>query len=144
MIIKRKKRKIAWYLHKKDCYCNTCFKHKCIKRNKKRKQDLGIDYFEYILSDLWRDRKDRYYKKYKKICRACGTPHSIDLHHMIYGIFGKEPDRTLVPLCRVCHDEYHKIYKGRNSIDNTKYYIKIKQENIRKFISTFKSIDKKN
>jgi 5-methylcytosine-specific restriction endonuclease McrA len=133
MIIKYPKRK-AWSTHRADCYCNTCFKHKCIKK-KSTKQRIITDYFEYMQSAQWNDRKRKYYAIHKKECKACGTRTAIDLHHLVYGNFGSEPDIHLVPLCKVCHKDFHtKHGVSGNMIQATKDYIKERQNKIKTLI----------
>ncbi len=98
-----------------------------------------MDYFEYIQSPLWEERKRQYYRRFKKQCRACGSLKSIHLHHMRYSEQGKERDMDLMPLCELCHDEFHKIYGSVGSLKkNTRVFITQKQAYIRNIINMLK------
>lgn len=90
---------------------------------------LKISYDKYINSDEWTNLKDNYFLTHEKICSACGSLSSIDLHHMTYDRLGNEKDIDLIPLCDICHDQYHDIY-DRSSITDTKKFVAIKQASI--------------
>lgn len=119
--------------HRPTCGCNSCFK-KSIK-NKKLKKPPTIDYFEYINSELWVERKEAYYRKHKKQCKACGSYKLINLHHMVYGNFGNEPDNAMICLCDLCHKEFHAIYQTTRDLrQQTNQFIAHKQATIRRII----------
>ena len=45
-------------------------------------------------------------------CQVCGAPWSArhgDLHHRSYARLGHEADTDLVPLCRSCHGQLHRV-----------------------------------
>lgn len=47
---------------------------------------------------------------------------------MQYGEWGNEPDYALIPMCSVCHKDFHKRYGSRgNLIKETLYYCERKQ-----------------
>jgi len=95
-----------------------------------------LDYFDYIKSPLWIERKRRYYKTHPRKCAACGVNRNIQLHHMIYGNFGKEPDRHLVTLCKKCHSDFHRIYLvHRDMLAETKQFIETRQNTIRNILN---------
>lgn len=54
-----------------------------------------------------------YYKTYtrdKGICRLCGTPHNLQLHHIVYRSESKELINAVgncVMLCARCHTKVH-------------------------------------
>lgn len=119
-----------WYDHHANCYCDRCFKHKCIKKPKGKARKMS--YFNYIKSTYWLKRKKDYYKTHKRQCKACGSFKQIDLHHMEYGSFGAEPDYALITLCRECHAEYHREYPMKhNMIKMSLLFIKRKQDTIK-------------
>jgi len=46
------------------------------------------------------------------VCQVCGAPWSLrhgDLHHRSYARLGHEADTDLVPLCRACHGQLHRV-----------------------------------
>lgn len=95
-----------------------------------------MDYFEYIHSELWIKRKELYYKKHPKQCRACGRFDKIHLHHLKYGYWTREKDEDLMPLCEPCHAEFHTIYgTGKYLKHNTHLFIKQKQAYIQSSIN---------
>lgn len=130
------------YSHVEDCGCGRCF-NKAVKatnpkytaryrKAQKQKNKTANPYFEYIQSPKWQARKERYYQTHKRQCQACGSNRDIDLHHMIYGSFGNEPDTTLVCLCRVCHKDFHSKNKmSKYMMDSTLQYIRNKQATLR-------------
>lgn len=54
--------------------------------------------------------RKRYFKEHKQICARCGTFKGINLHHKIaLGDGGTNDYENLIPLCRICHFEWHEI-----------------------------------
>jgi hypothetical protein len=70
---------------------------------------LGFkSYLEYLKSDLWKNRRTRFFEKNPRRCIGCGEDQGrIDLHHRTYVRIGQELDQDLVPLCRSCHQSLH-------------------------------------
>jgi hypothetical protein len=76
--------------------------------------------FHYLLSDHWREMKERYWATvhltgddigyYKRglpqACVVCADPN-VDLHHRTYARLGEEHLTDLVALCRLHHDQLH-------------------------------------
>lgn len=111
---------------------------------KRKRPRVVVDYFSYIKGSLWQERKERYYRKYKKLCKACGTRKDIDLHHTIYGNWGNEPDYSLIPLCRNCHKELHRTFPSPNRLlKETLEFIKRKQQQIKITLQHTNTIDSK-
>lgn len=134
MVIYHSWKRRSWKEHRLNCSCNRCFE----KRHKLRAKRTQIDYNEYINGPLWSQRKEKYYAKHKRQCKACGTYKRIDLHHMVYGNFGKESDEYLIPLCTNCHHEFHQKHSIKaNLLKDTWKFIRTKQTNIRKLHSVF-------
>lgn len=73
-------------------------------------------YHVYILSDLWKKRKNEYYRLHGRICEKCGTYDHIDLHHAVYADFGNEKDAHLYALCRAHHQEFHDTYGVKSNM----------------------------
>lgn len=76
-----------------------------------RNKDGSINYRVYLRSSKWRARKLDYYSRHEKKCAACSSTTDIHLHHLHYNTLGRELDCDLEPLCVVCHDSYHGIYR---------------------------------
>jgi len=85
-----------------------------------------MNYNQYIQSEAWRRKRRKYftskmYKTYptgkaagKFVCYACGSSDRLDLHHKTYKRLGNENITVdLVPLCKVCHDDVHKLQKSK-------------------------------
>lgn len=75
-------------------------------------------YKTYIKSNLWLERKNKYYQLYRKKCHICSSSKYIQLHHLEYrqDLFGKEKDEMLVPLCREHHEEFHLRYTTKQKM----------------------------
>lgn len=82
------------------------------------------NYSDYIKSDLWRKRRERFYLKFGKVCSKCKSTDRIQLHHQSYKAIVQEPDEDLIALCKMCHDVFHKIF-SKTSHDNTEIFIKL-------------------
>jgi hypothetical protein len=83
------------------------------KKEKERKyKRVPKQYKVYIKSHWWEERKNKYWKTHTKQCYRCFTFEYVQLHHIKYSwqSFGNEPDDTLIPMCRDCHDTFHSIY----------------------------------
>lgn len=139
MIIKYPPRK-PYFTHSPNCSCDRCWHYKYVKK----RENTKIDYFGYIVSPLWEERRIKYFKKHKYQCQSCGVLRDIQLHHMEYGNFGNEPDYALAALCLVCHNEFHKKHgTEKNMIKASLLFIKDKQKGIQHIIKTMNSIDNK-
>lgn len=77
-----------------------------------------VDYDEYMNSPLWVERRRRYWATQPKVCTACGTADTVDLHHMEYDAKqrGEECDEVLLPLCRPHHDEVHILHDANSDM----------------------------
>mgnify|MGYP001616194188 CR=1 FL=1 len=73
-------------------------------------QRLSRSYLAYISSREWLRRKAGFFAFYRRQCRSCGSRELIDLHHLTYERFGRERRGDLIPLCRGCHDEAHRLH----------------------------------
>jgi len=97
--------------------------------NGKKKSRAKPKYAVYILSKEWRARCTAFYRKYGKVCVACGEIRNIHLHHMSYRHTGDELDEELAPLCRDCHHEYHELNGVQsNMIKKTVEFIEYKRQ----------------
>lgn len=83
------------------------------KRLKKR------DYYSYIRSEAWQEKRRLFYRKSKRVgkCAAClATDKPLDLHHKTYKRLGIERLGDLELLCRDCHTavhDKHKLARGK-------------------------------
>lgn len=73
----------------------------------------------YMASDVWTQRKLRYWRKHPKVCAACGAATSkkfpTHLHHRTYERMGIELDSDFSPLCEPCHAKVHYLHRKTNS-----------------------------
>ena len=47
------------------------------------------------------------------ICQLCSEERAVDMHHSLYGSRGADKDdRSLVAVCRDCHDKCHQSKHG--------------------------------
>ena len=72
------------------------------------------NYSRHMASSAWQNRRDRYFVTHKKICSACKRQDLIELHHITYENFTKEPDEDLVALCQTCHMWVHQLQRTTN------------------------------
>ncbi|MCK6460844.1 MAG: HNH endonuclease [Planctomycetes bacterium] len=62
----------------------------------------------YLQSAHWRNTRHAALRIHGHRCAECGSPHSLDVHHLRYGnLWREDPARDLQVLCRDCHDEKH-------------------------------------
>lgn len=81
---------------------------------------LGYEsYQEDLLSDEWKNIKSKIKNRKAKrwnFCNVCGADKNLDLHHSSYKVIGLEnPGNTVKLLCRVCHEEVHRLSKENPS-----------------------------
>ena len=106
-------------------------KARYLSSKKTKNEKAPLKYKEYIVSDFWKKRKQKFFTKYKKECTACLSEENINLHHMHYGNYGNEPDEWLVALCKNCHEEFHTNYElSANMTKDTNDFIIQKRENL--------------
>jgi hypothetical protein len=102
-------------------------------KSKKQRKPRRTSYEKFIASDLWQNRKNKYYQSHERRCAACNSYKYIQLHHMVYGEFGNEPDEHLIPLCDTHHKGYHELHgTQRHMLRTTLEYI----DAIRSTVST--------
>ena len=89
---------------------------------------VPTEYKDYITSRFWKERKAQFFEKIEKRCAACNSLEDICLHHMMYGVLGKEKDEHLIPLCKGCHEEYHSANGvQQDMINKTLQFVESKQ-----------------
>ena len=62
---------------------------------------------EYLKSEWWIKRRDKYVKLVGSKCEECGK-RGQDVHHQSYRNLWDEKDEDLMFLCRKCHENKHK------------------------------------
>lgn len=74
-------------------------------------------YTNYLKSPQWKAKRELWFAKFGKYCRACGkTTGPIQLHHVTYDRLGNERLSDLVALCAECHrgaEKFHRLLGGR-------------------------------
>lgn len=70
-----------------------------------------LAYEAYITSKRWERRREAYYARHPRVCRACRSTQWIELHHHSYARMGHEHDDDLVPLCKDCHEAVHRLHR---------------------------------
>ena len=64
-------------------------------------------YKKYIISEIWKQRRDIEIKDKKK-CELCGATSMLQVHHLTYDNLGNEKSKDLQVLCPPCHRKKHK------------------------------------
>lgn len=90
--------------------------HEIYNLRDQKLKEIGFgSYQEYLLSNEWKNIKDKVRNRASrkwKFCNICGCSENLDLHHSSYKVIGlKDPGNTIKPLCRVCHNELHQLSK---------------------------------
>lgn len=68
------------------------------------------DYWEYLKSDVWKQKRGAALVAAHSRCRLCDSSDYPNVHHKVYpNIFGNELISDLVVLCRECHKFFHGI-----------------------------------
>ena len=94
------------------------------KKPSKRK----LEYYKYLESHEWRQKREEVFIHHGKFCIACKTTTDLQVHHMTYQRVFNEKLRDLRVVCWVCHQEIHRIQKEsrtwlrRTTLDYIKNY----------------------
>jgi 5-methylcytosine-specific restriction endonuclease McrA len=81
-------------------------------------------YSDYMASPAWYRHREHWVEKWaarrgrEPCCLVCGAPWALrdgDLHHRTYIRLGHEADSDLVPMCRDCHRDMHRILESAPS-----------------------------
>ncbi len=86
-------------------------------------------YVEYMASDDWQRRRDRYTMEHDYACHRCRAHEGLQLHHRTYARLGAELDGDLCWLCESCHGIQHKIL-GTLDPGPAPPYTPLQQQNI--------------
>lgn len=71
-------------------------------------KERGEKYARYLLSPMWRVKRDRVMKRAGGICEGCGVARATEVHHLTYDRIYEEPLFDLVAICTPCHERIHK------------------------------------
>lgn len=85
-------------------------------KSNKPKEQIPQKYSEYIQSKFWIKRREKFLREKGSVCRACSSTINIQVHHVVYGGFGREKDEDLIALCELCHIEFHEIYGANGNM----------------------------
>ena len=71
---------------------------KLIKKRKAKKDE----------DKAWRKARIAVLDRDKHVCRACGSKHGLDVHHVVMrSLGGSDEAENLIALCRDCHQSVH-------------------------------------
>lgn len=87
-----------------------------------QKLTFSNQYKRYLQNKWWRSRRKEYWKNYDMICFCCHHK-ARDIHHITYKNIGREKDKDLIPVCRFCHLEIHKLIKQNNCVNLSNAHI---------------------
>jgi len=65
---------------------------------------------EYMRSNRWREVRNKVFKMQGEKCAACNEEKNLNIHHLTYENWGKEPLTELIVLCKHCHEKIHLLY----------------------------------
>lgn len=66
-----------------------------------------IDYYEYLCSDQWKEKRKSIIERCNNICENCKSKPVEDVHHLTYERLGNELLEDLLGLCKECHENKH-------------------------------------
>lgn len=64
-------------------------------------------YHEYLNSEDWKERRDKFREYYGNKCIFCKSETNLNMHHLHYDNIGNETTNDVVCLCRDCHALVH-------------------------------------
>lgn len=74
-------------------------------------QSDNVAYRAYIASPEWARKREAKFRQAGRRCDECGRDERLEVHHLTYRHFGREPLADLQVLCHWCHMAEH----GRNA-----------------------------
>ena len=72
-------------------------------------------YEAYLLSDEWREKRQRALELAGHRCQRCGSPLCLEVQHKTYESIGREWIHDLEVLCDDCREERHGRDKGASA-----------------------------
>jgi len=88
---------------------------------------MDAKYQVYLLSDEWKETKEKAYKFHGPRCMKCRAETNLQVHHATYENIYDEKLSDLVILCETCHELLHKTYGTENLKDNTFIFLNGKE-----------------
>ena len=92
------------------------------------------NYLSYLETKKWADLRNQRLKLDDYKCAVCGSPYSLEVHHLLYPrILGTEHIDHVVTLCRSCHQaieerKNNSVYRGMKWTDSLRLEIYMKNE----------------
>lgn len=82
-------------------------------------EDVAVfkNYQSYLISDVWRQKRERVIERDGHQCRYCMADAPLDVHHKSYRYIYKERIEDLLTLCRKCHKNLHRLIQ-ENSFEH--------------------------
>jgi len=94
----------------KQWYFGYCPASEIRQRDRKRERELAaMPYAEYLQTEEWQQIRKIKRMRAGYLCKACGNPGLLDIHHFTYERRGWEDADDLIVLCRGCHLYLHDI-----------------------------------
>lgn len=87
------------------------------KRKQKHKKITGkmkAEYYRYLKSAQWKEKRKMALAIYGGSCGMCGSRHDLEVHHRHYKNIFHERIEDLMILCEPCHKLYHKKQIWKN------------------------------
>ena len=70
-------------------------------------------YFEYLRSSSWAEKRNEALMRDEYHCSICGNPNNLEVHHLKYpSLLGTEPVSDLMTVCESCHKKIESYKKG--------------------------------
>ena len=107
----REERELAWKTLKEK-HSPSKRKKEAKKKAKKERAKEAIrkmPYKEYIVSDIWKVRREVMIESQSNKCEICNSTENLSVHHNNYNTRGEEKDTDLIVVCWPCHKEFHKV-----------------------------------
>ena len=74
-----------------------------------KREELLVEYSEYLKSDKWKEKRKRVLKRDNYICKACERNKATQVHHISYQFIYDEPLFDLVSVCIPCHNKIERL-----------------------------------
>jgi hypothetical protein len=71
------------------------------------------DYWAYLRTDWWRERRQRALRRAKHRCELTGATDHLEVHHVTYERIGCERDSDLIVIYEPVHETIHNTGRGQ-------------------------------
>lgn len=92
-----------------------------------------IDYYEYIKSDLWKQRTEKVRERNGGRCELCLFRKGSSVHHRTYVNLGSEKDEDLIHVCDSCHKAIHRLKENHFLWESRRELLNQLQKEVEKF-----------